>query len=221
MLQYAAGRNAIAPRKPSPNALLIVISVHVALLAAVMSAKMDLPGSIRNSPLVVQLIPERATPPEQQIKPQAQPTPRQPNFTQPPRQVDIATSGGEIVDATPSLPAFDGLMGDPTLRPTVTPTPRPAPVKAGARLITPASELKPPYPMSRLASGEEGAVTVRLTVDERGRVTAVDPVGRPDRAFFEAARRHLLAHWRYQPATEDGRAVATSFTVTLRFQLDG
>ena len=37
---------------------------------------------------------------------------------------------------------------------------------------------------------------------------------------YEAARRHLLAHWRYKPASEDGRPAASSTVITLRFQLD-
>jgi protein TonB len=62
---------------------------------------------------------------------------------------------------------------------------------------------------------------LRLTIDERGRVVAVEPVGKSDRVFLEAARRYLVAHWRYRPASEDGRAVATSIVIALRFQLDG
>ncbi len=61
---------------------------------------------------------------------------------------------------------------------------------------------------------------LRLTIDERGRVTAVDPVGAADPAFLAAARKHIRAHWRYRAATEDGRAVASSTVITLRFQLD-
>ena len=38
----------------------------------------------------------------------------------------------------------------------------------------------------------------------------MEPVGRTDRSFLEAARRHLIASWRYKPATEDGKAVASS-----------
>jgi len=53
------------------------------------------------------------------------------------------------------------------------------------------------------------------------RVVAVDPVGRTDPLFLEAARRHLIAHWRYKPALADGQAVASSMVITLRFQLDG
>jgi protein TonB len=81
--------------------------------------------------------------------------------------------------------------------------------------------LKPPYPQSKLLTGEEAELTLRLGIDSSGRVVSVEPVGRADRVFLEAARRHLMGHWRYKPATEGGRAVATSTVITLRFQLDG
>jgi len=95
------------------------------------------------------------------------------------------------------------------------------PVTRQAQLLTPPSELKPPYPQSKLLAEEEAALTLRLTIDEQGRVVAVDPVGRADAVFLAAARRHLIAHWRYKPAMKDGRAVPTSIVITLRFELDG
>lgn len=49
---------------------------------------------------------------------------------------------------------------------------------------------------------------------------AIDPVGGADPVFLDAARRHILARWRYKPATEDGRAVASSTVITLRFELE-
>ena len=48
---------------------------------------------------------------------------------------------------------------------------------------------------------------LRLSIDERGRVVSVEPVGRADRSFLDAARKHLIANWRYKPATEDGKAI--------------
>ena len=69
--------------------------------------------------------------------------------------------------------------------------------------------------------GSEAVLRLRLSIDERGRVVSVDPVGAADGAFLAAARRHLLAQWRYKPAMEGGRAVATSIVITLRFQLEG
>lgn len=95
------------------------------------------------------------------------------------------------------------------------------PVRHDPRLLTPASELKPPYPPSKIFSEEEGTLRLRLTISESGRVTAVDPVGIADREFLDSARRYLMAHWRYQPATEDGHAIASFTVITLRFQLDG
>jgi protein TonB len=101
------------------------------------------------------------------------------------------------------------------------PAPRPAPVHLGPQLATPPAELRPPYPQAKLLSEEEAELRLRLTIDERGRVVAVDPVGRADPVFLAAARRHLLAHWRFRPASVDGRAVSSTTTITLKFQLDG
>jgi len=91
----------------------------------------------------------------------------------------------------------------------------------GVELLTPASDLKPPYPESKLLNEEEAALRLRLTIDDHGRVVAVDPVGSADAVFLAAARRHLMAHWRYKPATQDGQAIASTIVITLRFQLDG
>src|SRR5207302_6890744 len=57
-LAYAANRPAPVERKPHPNAMLMVIGVHVALLAALMSAKMDLPGRLIDHPPKVFWVPK-------------------------------------------------------------------------------------------------------------------------------------------------------------------
>jgi protein TonB len=111
--------------------------------------------------------------------------------------------------------------GTAVVIPEIKPLPKPYPVKLEPRLLTSGEELKPPYPSSKLITEEEASLTLRLTIDERGRVVAVEPVGRADPVFLAAARRHLLARWRYKPASEDGRAIASTAVITLRFQLDG
>ena len=98
--------------------------------------------------------------------------------------------------------------------------PKPAPVRVPARFKTPASALKPPYPNDKLRLQEEGTLKLQLTIDWRGRVTAVDPVGSADPSFLEAARRHVIRAWRYKPATEDGVAVGSSTVITLSFRPD-
>ena len=64
---------------------------------------------------------------------------------------------------------------------------------------------------------EEREIDLRLCQS----VVAVDPVGPADSAFIDSARRHLIKSWRYTPATEDGRAIATTITITLRFEIEG
>lgn len=224
MLAYAASRPVAAQRGSSPNAMLVIVGVHVAVLAAVMSAKMDLPTKIKHNPIVVDFInPDPPPPPTPIEMPRTQqPQPRDSVIDQPKVIVPTPPTTGEIVDSTPvPLPPLDPIIG-PSVDPVPIPTPRPMPViKAPARLLTSGEDLKPPYPGSKIASGEEAVLQLRLTISENGRVLAVEPVGRADPAFLEAARRHLLRSWRYKPATEDGRAVTTTEVIRLRFQLDG
>ena len=219
MLAYAANRPVVAQRGSSPNVMLAIVALHVAAIAALMSAKMDLPDKFKETRTVIELIQPPKPPPPQPVEGK-QPEPRDPTITYPSAHVPLPPIDSPIVSPGPT-PSFDDLVG-PTLDlgPKALPIPAPAPVRIGARLVTPAAELKPPYPRSKLASGEEAVLRLNLTIDERGRVVAVEPIGRADRVFLDAARRHLLAHWRYKPATADGRAIGSTIAVTLRFQLD-
>jgi len=223
MLAYAASRPVVAQRNPSPNAMLAIIAAHVAVMAVVMSAKMDLPDKIDPTRTIVDLIREpQPPPPTRPVEPTVKQQPIESTVIQPEPQVPLPPAGGQIVDSTPAFPDPGPIIGpsvDPG--PRVDHTPLPRLVKLEARLLTPVSELKPPYPESKLVSGEEALLRLRLTIDERGRVVAVEPIGRADSTFLVAARRHLMAHWRYRPASEDGRAVTSTTVITLRFELDG
>jgi protein TonB len=220
MLAYAAGRPKVAENRASPNAMLAIIAAHVALVAVVMSARMDLPQRLIPEPIEIRLIPSTPPPPENLIKPtpksHATPLPLPPE--PPPLQRPEAT----ITGSAPIFPSSAdpvGPVAEPIIHETAIPTP--APVRSGPRLLTPASELRPPYPVSKLLTEEEAVLVLRLSIDERGRVVAVDPVGRADPVFLVAARRYLVAHWRYKPASRDGTPVASSTVITLKFQLDG
>jgi protein TonB len=220
MLAYAASRPVVARRSSSPNAMLAIIAAHVALIAAVMSAKMDLPHRILDAPIKIDLIPAPKPPPPETSKPPT-PQPRMgPAILQPPVQVPLPPTALPIVDSPPAMPDLGPGAGAGTGQ-AINPVPLPDPGKIEARLLTPAAELKPPYPESKLLTGEEAILRLRLTIDDRGRVVAVDPVGRADRIFLASARRHLMEHWRYRPASEGGRAVTSSVVITLRFRVDG
>ena len=202
--------------------MLAVISVHVALLAVVMSARMDLPIPIDRAPIDVFWVPQPQDPPP---VPQPMPIPEQPRIRpidQPPPRVPLPPQQPQTLDPGPAQAADPGpIAGAGTNVIAQIPRPVLTPIRHDPRLLTPPSELKPPYPAAKLLSEEEATLRLRLVIDERGRVIAVDPVGTADGVFLQAARRHIVAHWRFQPATEDGRPVASSTLITLRFQLDG
>jgi protein TonB len=222
MLAYAASRPTPVERRPHPNTMLAIIALHVGVAAIVMSAKVDLPGRIfREPPIRVTLYPD---PPKQDPieQPKTQQT-QQPVQNQPITKVDpqVVTHPTDIVDQSPLTPPVrTGVLVEGTGSVSIPQTVHDV-VKLGPRLLTSGEDLKPPYPASKLITEEEAALQLRLTIDANGRVVGVDPVGRADPVFLSAARRWLLAHWRYRPATEDGRGVTSTEVITLRFQLDG
>lgn len=218
MLAYAANTRP-AGRAGSPRALVLILAGHAVLIGAVMTARMDLAGPV---------IPPRTTIFNVPVEPPPPPAPRPAEPRNPtnstidrtPTQVDlpptnpgIALDPGPIFDPGPIAGTGGGsvIALDP---------PGPLPVRIGPRFATPQGALKPPYPAAKLRSEEEATLRLRLSIDTRGRVVAVEPVGAADPEFLVAARRHILRAWRYQPASEDGVAVASSTVITLSFRLD-
>ena len=222
MLAYAANRPAVASRRPSPNAMLAIIGLHVAAVAVLMSARMEFQPPAPDPPIKIDFIQPKKPPPPNPLdtpsrpdsNPLVAPTPNQPL---PP----IRLEQDPIVPAGPLTGATGLLGGGGALVIPDIPRPMHNPVRLGPQLAPPDSRLKPPYPASKLLTEEEATLRLKLTIDPSGRVVAVEPVGRADSAFLASARRHLLAHWRYKPASEDGRAVASTTVITLRFELDG
>lgn len=209
---------AFADSRRHPRALVIILAGHAALIAAVMTAKMDLPNRLIPTITHVQLIETPKPPPENPPPPQPRTNPRASAIDHPAIVLPIPQPSQPFVEPAPSpLPDPGPVIDQGSYRP---PAPAPKPVLIEPRFATPDGDVKPPYPQSKLRSGEEAVLRLRLAIDPRGRVTSVEPVGTADPVFLAAARRHLLAHWRYRPATEDGRAVASSTVITLRFQLD-
>lgn len=215
MLAYAANRPVAGKRLSSPPAMLLIISAHVALIALAMSVTMEISRHrIHDGPLIE--IPIDPPPPNGTIVKKTDARTVEP--TRSDTQTKLPPVGGQVLGGDTSTgpgPVAAGGESFPGFPPIA------APVHHDARLLTPPSELRPPYPESKILSEEEATLQLRLTISDSGRVTAVDPVGPADPVFLAAARRYLLAHWRYQPATEDGRAIATSIVISLRFQLDG
>ena len=214
-----ADTSGFAAYRRHPNALLFIVGGHAVLIAAVMTAKLAVPPRIVDPPIVVRPIPIPPDPPPIPDPPATKDTHQPPRSTpyQPPRTFPVPSLDGPTIDTTPiPQPDLRPIPG-PDLGPT---TAIPQPVRVGPRIMTPERLIKPPYPADKQRLEEEATLRLKLSIDDRGRVTAVEPLGRVDRSFFEAARKHLIAYWRYKPATEDGRAVAATTVITLTFRLE-
>jgi protein TonB len=211
-----------AAHRRHPSALLLIVGGHAVLIAAVMTARMDLPVRVFDPPIVVDPIPipPEPTPPEPvQQDPRTDPRPQNPVLPRPEQIVPVPPLDGPIVDTTPvPMPNPGPVIGNNLDLGTDTPTIDP-PVMVGPRFVTPQHLIEPPYPADKQRLEEEAVLRLKLSIDQRGRVVAVEPVGRTDRSFLEAARRHLIANWRYKPATEDGKPIASSTVITLTFRI--
>lgn len=217
MLGYAVETRP-ARRKASPTTLVLILAGHAALILAVLNSKMDLPEGIRDTP------PETYNVPLPKDPPPIPPEPRQPEVPLA-REVPIdrVPPVVPIPDLRPSEPYVpQPLPKVPDLKtlPIPSPTPTQPVVRVGPKANTPDHALRPPYPEAMRRLDEEAVLKLRLSIDERGRVRAVEALGAANPLFLASARNHLIRHWRYAPATEGGRPVASSIVITLRFELD-
>ena len=202
----------------SPTALTLIIAGHIVAIGAVMSAKTLIEHHV-DPPIYVREIPNpKPPPPVDEKKSPTRPEdstldnpttivrPIDPVFPVTPTDTHLLPPVGEVI-GTGTLPMIRELPLDPPI------------IRTGPHLATAADSLRPPYPASKREAGDEASLRLRLTIDASGRVIAVDPVGRVDPTFFEAARRHILRAWHYQPAMEGAKAVSSVTTITLRFEL--
>ena len=223
MLAYTAQHPRPAVRAGSPKALALIVAGHAALIAAVMAARMDVIRVTPLNPIDVIDIQSPPPPPAPAPEPRPEPKPRDPivqqsSIDQVKTVVDMGQSTSIEYDKGPPIQELIKEIGPGT---TITPDPpKPVPIRTAAVSRTPEGAIRPPYPNDKLRMEEEATLKLRLTIDARGRVTAVEPVGRADPSFLEAARRHIMRAWRYKPATEDGAAVGTTMIINLSFRLE-
>lgn len=225
MLAYAAHRR--RSRQISPSTLILIVGAHAVAVGLLAAAKMDVPLVPEIVKTKIFNVPEPLPPEPLPPPPRSEPAPQL--VPPPPSTVDRVPP---VVPLPIPGPTFDPGTNINTTVPEIGPAietplkpaivvPQPStPVRVAARAITPSDLLRPPYPESKRRSEEETVLRLRLSIDARGRVVGVEPAGSADPAFVASARTHLMRHWRYRPATEDGQAVATSLVITLRFELE-
>ena len=192
------------------------------MLAIALTARSEYAERERQDPTEVIFVdPIKPPPPPPPADPAPQRQPTQSTIDRPTVIVPTPTPSIEPLAKGPPVTSIDPVIGNSVIpQPLPLPQPGPAIVRKAARFITPADDVRPPYPHAKRESGEGASLRLALAIDARGRVTAVTPVGATDRAFLEAARRHILRYWRYAPASEGGEATASTTVVTLTFTLE-
>lgn len=210
-----------APHASGARAASLVFNGGIVALLVALPVAHYLPPA--DPPTRVVFIPHQPPPepaaPEPEPKPQSGASEPRPNPT--PQAADpVLTDPVVRLGEGPRIALADDFQvpvggGEPVLHPAppVLVAARPDPRFADA--------FRPLYPAAMRREGLEGRATVRLTIDERGRVIAVELVSATHPAFFEETRRQALTAWRFRPATRDGAPVASTQTMTVRFKLEG
>ena len=78
----------------------------------------------------------------------------------------------------------------------------------------------PSYPELARKAGHTGVVILRVSVSERGRVSALQVVKSSGHALLDDRARTTVLRWTFKPARRDGRPVSTQVEVPIRFSLD-
>jgi protein TonB len=78
----------------------------------------------------------------------------------------------------------------------------------------------PVYPPDAARHGEEGTVVLLVHITPLGTAGSVDIVQTSGYPELDDSARDAVQHWHFNPATQGGVAVATDFTLQVRFRLD-
>lgn len=213
-------------RTSSPGSLTIVIALHAAGIAGLMLWKTEIVTETV-TPFIVKVIKQAPPPPEKPV-PKVKPEVRQKAvIDQVPPVIPTERPTELTLQPMPDItPVFDpGPIGDAIADPMPIPMPDPPkpvpvpePVRKDATMLA-SSALQPPYPAAEQRAENEGSVTVRILIGTDGRVKSVEKVRGASDAFFRSTEQQALRHWRFKPATVDGRPVESRKTMTVHFRL--
>ena len=95
---------------------------------------------------------------------------------------------------------------------------------SGEKIDHPPKELtsrQPAYPATALRRGLEGSVTLRVLIDERGRVEKAEVIRVLGHPSFRGAVLRVVRKWRFSAPRHRGRPVRAWAIKTMHFRLEG
>lgn len=134
----------------------------------------------------------------------------------PTRAPTLSTSKSRAVDARTARPSVDlgsAQSGSGALASATT---------SGSRANKPAYLYNPhpPYPEAARRAGLTGVVMLRVSINERGRVSGVSVARSSGHSLLDDRARTAVQRWIFRPARQNGKPVATHVDVPVRFSLD-
>jgi protein TonB len=173
-----------------PGAALIAVGIHAALYGAIILVLgtgifSETPAPMVDAEIGYEIL-DAPPPPTQTVAHvrHQEETPPQPNVKADPTARELQDEKSDITGTSqasvikPSQAGSEG-QGDAT--------------------ATPFYKIKPKYPRPALVAGEEGWVTMKIDVNEKGEVENVRIVGGEKRNLFESEARRAVEQWKYRP----------------------
>lgn len=93
------------------------------------------------------------------------------------------------------------------------------PATPADRPVEPIARIQPEYPAGAARVREEGTVLVRVSVDAQGNPTDVDIAKRSGSSELDKAALDAVRKWRFNPAIEGGKPVASVAEVPVDFTM--
>lgn len=213
--------------------LSLVLLAHGALLYGLWSHRL-IPSPQEAVILFVDFVAPRPTVEEPSArKPPPQPVRQPPRPRPPPVQPVQPAQPRQTVAPAPPVPPAESLAPPPAAAPVRQASPAPveeappAPRRAGPVRLAPELSVAcpqrtaPVYPPLSRRLGEEGAVILRVELDEQGQVASAEVVTGSGHARLDEAALAAVRTWRCNPARRDGRLVRALALQPFNFMLEG
>ncbi|HEY1836708.1 MAG TPA: TonB family protein [Rhizomicrobium sp.] len=201
---------ALAPQNlKSPSSRYVGMAFAVAINAGVIWAIVNglniHPGITIAPPTTVEILPQ--TPP-------AKPVAETPHLTllKPTTTATTVVMPKPIIDVQQTTPT--------AIAATTQPTPPNPPMANSSVAGLMNTHTIPPYPAGARRLGQEGTVTLLLSIGANGAVTnAQVKTSSGYEGLDETAIGWVIAHWRYKPAMQSGAPVASTSLAAVKFDL--
>lgn len=197
-----------------PTSLAITLGLHAGFAALLLAGWAVSQPQHRPPPIVLRNIPAPVTAKPVPVEPTVRDQPVALNVPAPVwDEAPLPTKPVEIVTG-PSQPYEPPVVYDP-----VVPKAQPGPITPAR--MDPRANAQPGYPPAARRMGEEGSVVIRIHIGRDGRIMRAELAQSSGSSRLDqAALAHALSAWRFQPARQDGAAIESDRTLTVRFRLE-